>query len=92
MPYNDPDPKKDTARIAVMHALRAGEIAKPSYCEMCFEECWPQAHHNDYNRPLKINWLCSSCHTDIHQYHGGIFIAFDMALAVESAMRLMLDP
>ena len=25
-----------------------------------------QAHHEDYNRPLHIVWLCLECHTNLH--------------------------
>lgn len=50
----------------VYHAIRRGEIFKPEICERCKEEKRILAHHEDYNKPFEIIWLCYSCHKIIH--------------------------
>lgn len=66
MPYNDPDPKKDLARRAAYNALRRGELVRPLICSVCSIDGLIHAHHDDYNKPLKVKWLCPGCHVDRH--------------------------
>ena len=50
---------------AVNKAIKSGKlIRKP--CEVCGAEP-AQAHHDDYNYPLKVRWLCSMCHAEWHR-------------------------
>jgi ribosomal protein S27AE len=49
----------------VAKALRHGEIKKEP-CRDC-GEIKTQAHHEDYNMPLKIIWLCRKCHLKRHK-------------------------
>ena len=53
------------ARIIVNHAIRDGKLER-SPCEKCGEEI-AEAHHDDYNYPLKVRWLCNRCHTLWHR-------------------------
>lgn len=53
-------------------AIRKG-ILQPGDCEICGESYRMkdgriaiQAHHDDYNNPLKVRWLCQKCH---HKWH-----------------------
>lgn len=48
------------ARAAIMR----GDIKKHS-CEICGNEN-VQAHHDDYNKPLQVRFLCPSCHRKWH--------------------------
>lgn len=75
-------PKEDFARLqseahaAVALALNDGlMVRKP--CEECGHEpsvnqrgkrwVWTvMAHHDDYEKPLDVRWLCKKCH---HRYH-----------------------
>jgi len=54
-------------------ALRKGILEKSSACEACGDSgCMKdgrskvQAHHDDYNKPLDVRWLCQKCH---HVWH-----------------------
>lgn len=51
------------ARVLVNKALKTGELTKLS-CHCGSEST--QAHHDDYNFPLKVVWVCKQHHEDIH--------------------------
>lgn len=55
---------KNNARSRVRYALKKGVLVRMP-CEIC-GEAKTQGHHQDYNRPLEVNWLCGSCHKDVH--------------------------
>lgn len=54
----------DKYRIHQMthQAVRTGRLVRPSSCSECGSECKPDAHHEDYAKPLDVRWLCRSCH------------------------------
>lgn len=63
---------------AVERAIRSGRL-KPSRCEVC--GAWRLrsdgkrdivAHHDDYNKPLDIRWLCKVHHAEWHKTHKAI--------------------
>lgn len=58
-------PDEVKARSAANHAVRDGKLRK-QFCEVCGKEK-TQAHHDDYNYPLKIRWLCVECHNEWHR-------------------------
>jgi len=49
-------------RSTVATALRSGKLVRPDHCERCFAICIPDAHHEDYTKPLDIVWACRKCH------------------------------
>lgn len=53
------------ANSAANHAIRDGKL-KREPCEACGKEP-AQAHHDDYNYPLKVRWLCKDCHARWHR-------------------------
>lgn len=53
------------ARRMVRDAIASGRIRRQP-CEVCGTEP-TQAHHDDYNYPLKVRWLCSVCHAEWHR-------------------------
>lgn len=50
------------AYAAVQEAMRNGTLIRPEYCEMCNVRCKPHAHHENYEKPLEVKWLCAECH------------------------------
>jgi len=62
-------PKQYKSQRAAARAIRSGEIKKLP-CQECSSEYRIQAHHNDYNHPLSVRWLCSICHSLWHRLNG----------------------
>lgn len=58
------NPLKVKAHYKVSQALKSGDLIKRS-CELC-GSLDSEAHHEDYNRPLEVNWLCKSHHKIRH--------------------------
>ena len=59
-------------------AIKRG-ILQPQNCEICGEtyrftdgRLAVQAHHDDYNKPLEVRWLCQKCHHEWHKTHTAI--------------------
>lgn len=61
-------PEKARARMQVKMALRKGELQKLP-CEKCGSEKRIEAHHDDYSKPLDVQWLCKPCHDLEHASH-----------------------
>jgi hypothetical protein len=66
----------ERAHNIVQIAIRAGRLVNPGHCETCgqsrvFEDgrSGIQAHHDDYNQPLSVRWLCNQCHHKWHQHN-----------------------
>ena len=56
------NPEKYKARTSVSNALRSGRLTRPAFCTKCGIKCKPQAHHEDYSKPLDVVWVCAKCH------------------------------
>ena len=61
------NPEKRKAHQDVGNAITAGRLVRPDNCESCFKECKPEAHHEDYSKPLDVEWLCKKCHIELHR-------------------------
>lgn len=56
-------------------SLAHGKVAKakakglliPTPCEECGATERIQAHHEDYSKPLEVDWLCPACHGKRHR-------------------------
>lgn len=60
------DRKKVEARNAVKVAIDRGEL-KVKPCERCGFALGVHAHHEDYDRPLDVVWLCQKHHAERHR-------------------------
>lgn len=62
------NPKKRRVHVITGNAIRSGALTK-SPCESCgaINVC---AHHDDYDKPLEVRWLCPPCHARWHKENG----------------------
>jgi hypothetical protein len=65
-------------RFAVHMAIKAGILTRQP-CETCNTDGiqdtgFPKvsAHHDDYNQPLNVRWLCTVCHAIWHRSNNAI--------------------
>jgi ribosomal protein S27AE len=64
------DPKKQRAVRLVRDAIQRGILVRPNSCEACGQtpprgkdgRATIQAHHEDYDKPLSVRWVCCTCH------------------------------
>lgn len=61
---SDEQKNKIKTRQKTKRLIRSGTIKKES-CRICHSP-ESEVHHLDYGDPLKIEWLCRSCHLLIH--------------------------
>lgn len=64
MDYYKEYPKIRYAKNRVYDALKKGDMKK-GVCAVCGSN-EVQAHHDNYNKPLDIRWLCSHHHREWH--------------------------
>lgn len=60
-------PEKAKARGILKMAVEKGTVYKPTHCSKCSEPGRIEGHHDDYSKPLKVEWLCVSFHRNIHR-------------------------
>ena len=59
------DKRRQRAHSKVSYAIMKGYIFKKP-CEKC-GNVKSVAHHEDYDKPLEIIWLCQPCHSQRHK-------------------------
>lgn len=65
--YRETHPKAAKAREECYNAVRRGDLIRPDRCEKCKKRRKVHGHHDDYSKPLEVRWLCSECHSEVHQ-------------------------
>jgi len=60
-------PEAVTARVKLYHAVKSGKIIKPTTCQRCGGSGKIYGHHEDYDNPLNVWWLCKCCHQRRHR-------------------------
>jgi hypothetical protein len=63
--WRQEDKRRGKAHHAVAYALKKGTLI-PLPCEWCGDEK-SLAHHEDYDKPLEVVWLCQPCHKKRHK-------------------------
>lgn len=56
--------------VKIGNAVSQGRLSKPDQCSRCGESTPSRrlhAHHEDYSKPLEIEWICSKCHGMEHR-------------------------
>ena len=66
--YRQKFPKKYKAHGKIAYAIKMKQI-KRQPCEVCGHEK-SVAHHDDYDYPLSIRWLCDKHHKEWHAENG----------------------
>lgn len=64
--YREKHKNKYRAHQIVSRAIKSGKITKESCCE-CGSIINVHAHHDDYDRPMDIIWLCVRHHKERHR-------------------------
>ena len=60
--------EKRAAHVILNNAVRDGNIRKPDECDSCgVSGVRIHGHHEDYERPIDVTWLCPACHTGLHK-------------------------
>lgn len=62
-------PLKRQCRNIVRTAIENGKLKRGCCCEDCkvtSDQEKIYGHHEDYNKPLEVIWLCQSCHMRRH--------------------------
>jgi transposase-like protein len=66
----------DAAQNLLETAVQQGVIKRRTDCEECGStgrmkdgRSKVQAHHDDYNKPLEVRWLCQKCHHTWHKHN-----------------------
>lgn len=59
-------PLQCKAKGKVRDAIKYGKLIKKG-CEVCGNKK-TEAHHQDYNKPLEVVWLCKKCHCELHKF------------------------
>ena len=60
---------KQAMRMLVNRNIQKGLLTKPLNCEDCKLEIKSEGHHEDYNKPLEVKWLCKKCHEKLHRIY-----------------------
>jgi hypothetical protein len=66
--WREKNPKKYKAHTMVNNAVRAGNLHSLP-CEVCGKEK-TTGHHDDYDKPLNVRWLCHAHHSQWHAKNG----------------------
>lgn len=83
------------AQHIVEKAVKKGILVRPESCSACGESkrfsdgrSGIQAHHDDYNKPLDVRWLCQPCHHEWHKTHTSIERSTEKCGATEKPARV----
>jgi hypothetical protein len=64
--YSKANLPKRRAQNIVYRAIKKGLLTRQP-CETCGKDK-TEAHHQDYSKPLEVNWLCTKHHRRLHSW------------------------
>lgn len=67
--YYKANQTKIKCRTAFNYAILTGKIARGP-CEVCGSTTKIEGHHEDYSKPLEVNWLCKEHHALLSRIGG----------------------
>lgn len=88
------DPRKRSCRYAVFSAVKRGDLVIGSCadCSKTQKETRIDAHHENYDKPLEVVWLCKSCHSIRHGSNiSDKLLSRHKPTATKQAKPLLLD-
>ena len=62
--YSILNPEKLRANLVVRDRIADGRMTRPKKCSRCPATGKIYAHHDDYDKPEVVVWLCRPCHAD----------------------------
>ena len=65
--YRKRKQSEQKARWTLGNAIRNGKIKRPNKCSICGKNGLIHAHHDNYNKPLEVVWVCHQCHFKKHR-------------------------
>ena len=69
--WKDDNVIKRAAQMLVYNAIRSGKLIKGTDCADCgIVHGILHGHHDDYNYPLSVRYLCAKCHCKWHKING----------------------
>lgn len=81
--------KARSAQSLLRYHVQTGNIMRPDRCEECGAlGCRIEGAHFDYDEPLRVRWLCRSCHVRWDKRHpkgGTIRLGSDPLLANDAS-------
>lgn len=63
--WRQDDRRRTAAHNAVARAIKSGKLVRLP-CSICSNQK-SVAHHEDYDKPLDVVWLCQPCHVNHHR-------------------------
>ena len=82
---------RDRARARVAAKHRADPTWKAGACEDCGDAQYIQGHHEDYDKPLEVLWLCRPCHLRRHGKTLGDGRQYRYSIALSQAVGQKLE-
>ena len=58
---------QDRAYKHLRNAIYHNIVVPLKNCDVCGSDKSVDAHHEDYTKPLEVDWLCRKCHIQLHR-------------------------